>query len=101
MVGRQKLIHDIAHHSAAELSRRVARASAFMSDAELRGYVRAQGLGVVRTRAEQALSAEELSYLQLKGLVEAALERTVYLVTRDLQSPPVVPISTPHVRAAA
>ena len=97
------LAHDIAARAAAAVTQHMCSHAALMGAAELRGYVRARALSVVRAGAQRAVAAGRLPATQCDDLIGSALERTVHAVIRELQSPPVVSIPTPHVplRSAA
>jgi hypothetical protein len=69
-----------------------------MSAPELRGYVRARAFAVVRTRVEQTIADGRVSAANPDELLAAVLERTVHIIVRDLQSPPVIAVPSPHLR---
>lgn len=97
------LAHDIVAHSGAAVMQRLRCDIATMAAAELRGYIRARALSAVRGYVQQAVAERRLSPRQANDLIATALERTVHLVVRELQAPPIIAIPTPHVplRAAA
>jgi hypothetical protein len=97
------LIGDIAAYCARALLQQITAHAALMEVTELRGYVRARALPIIRGCAEQLLADQQTRTDERHEIVATALERTIHLVIRDLQSPPVVAIPAPHLprRAAA
>jgi hypothetical protein len=74
-----------------------------MSASELRGYLRARALFVVRDQAHRLFAAQQFDDLPSEELLERALERTVSLLLRELTDEPplVLPMYEPLRRAAA
>jgi hypothetical protein len=100
---RDALACHIAARCATAVMRQMRPDTAPMGAAELRGYVRARARSVVRTEVEPAVAHGRVSATEADDLIAAALERTVHLVIREIQTPPVVDIPAPHVplRSAA
>ena len=90
------LIREIAQHSVAAVRRRLSDAVFTMSDAELRGYVRARALRPVRREAEQLAGEFGWRTGLNDPLVVNSLERTVHLVFHQLKTQPVVAPSAAH-----
>ena len=89
---------DIAASCVSVLLERLRSRTTEMSAPELRGYVRARAFAVVRTRVEQTNADGRLSAADKDDLIAAVLERTVHIVVRELQSPPVITVPSPHLR---
>jgi hypothetical protein len=84
------LIRQIAKRSAVAVRRRLSDAATTMSDAELRGYVRARGLRPVQQEAERIAAQQGWQVGLTDLLVPSTLERTVHLVVQQLRLQPVV-----------
>jgi len=89
---------DIAASCVSELLQRLRSKTTEMSAPEMRGYLRARAFAVVRTRVEQTIADGRLPAADKDELIAAVLERTVHIVVRDLQSPPVIAVPSPHLR---
>ena len=95
---RERLIREIARAAARDAVRRLGTDTATMSDAELRGYIRARAMNVVRAQIRHTKTGSSLQAARSNELVATILERTVHLVVSDLQVQPVTAIQAPHVR---
>jgi hypothetical protein len=94
---------DIAVRCADVVTQHIRSDTALMESAELHGYVRARAQPIVRVFVQQSLGVRSRREAPEHKLTAIALERTVQLVVRNLQSPLVIYIPSPHVptRAAA
>jgi hypothetical protein len=84
------VIREIAKRSIVAVRRRMSAISATMSDAELRGYVRARAARPVRGEAERIATEQGWRIALTDSLVASALERTVHLVVYQIRLQPVV-----------
>ena len=94
---RDAVACDIAALCAAAVVERLSPDIAAMGVAELRGYIRARALPIVRSHVQKLVAEQRVASSQGNDLIAAALERTVHLALGDLYAPPVVAIPTPHV----
>jgi hypothetical protein len=94
---------DIAVACAIAVMQQIRSEIVAMGPAELRGYVRAIALPIVRAHLQATRGKVSQRTAHESELIAVAAERTVQLVLRDLQMPPVVDVPAPHVaqRAAA
>ncbi len=100
---RDALVCDIAARCAADVARHLRTSAKQMDAAQLRGYLRARSVSVVWSAVRQAIADGQLPGGQVRELVDSVVERTVHLVIRELQMPPVVAIPAAHLpmRSAA
>jgi hypothetical protein len=96
-IPRDSLVREIAERSVAPTLAQLRGNADNMSPAELRGYVQAHALAVVRDEATLLVS-RAWPTMAFAELVAAALEQTTHLVVLRLKSPPVVTVPTSHVR---
>jgi hypothetical protein len=97
------LVREIARLGAAVARSRLKLDGDQLSADELRGYVRARAIGPVRLLAHQLAAKTDHSSDLTDQLAARALERTVHLVVRGMQSRPIVaatPACLPLRRAA-
>lgn len=99
----QQSAGDIAARCVDAVTRQMRADPTIMGVAELHGYVRACARPIVRVEVQRSLMEGRKSTANATQLMASVLERTVAIVVRDLQSPPVIAIAAPHVslRAAA
>jgi hypothetical protein len=92
------IVREVAAHAAAQITQQLLEAQCDMASAELRGYVRARALGVIRAHVEQLSPTAPLSASDADEIMSGAVTRTAHLVMCNLQARPLVmPISAPHV----
>jgi hypothetical protein len=90
------VIREVARRSMAEVRGRLCAAIDSMSEAELRGYVRARAARPVRCEAQQLATEQGWRIALSESLIAGALERTVHLVVYQLRMQPVVATSAAH-----
>jgi hypothetical protein len=90
------VIREIVRRSMAEVRERLCAAIATMSDAELRGYVRARATRPVRCEAERLAAEQGWRIARNDSLVTSALERTVHQTVHQLRMQPVVATTAAH-----
>jgi hypothetical protein len=95
------LVREVSRLCVDELSRQVATRAALMPLAELRGYIRAHARGTLRAYSVASLGNNGPDSTRVDELIDAALSRTVHLVTSACQLPPIIAISPPHVGEVA
>jgi hypothetical protein len=91
------LIREIVRRSTSEVWRRMSAAVDTMSDAELRGYVRARAARPVRFSAEELATEQGWRIALSDSIVASALERMVHQVVYQTRRQSVV--ATSAVRA--
>ncbi|MEX0641369.1 MAG: hypothetical protein WD468_01640 [Pirellulales bacterium] len=84
------VIREVTRRSMAEVERRLSSVVTTMSEAELRGYVRARAARPVRSEAERLATEQGWRIALSDSLIASALERTVYLVVYRSRMQPVV-----------
>ena len=94
---RDKLARDVAERSVTATLDRLGECASRLSPAELRGYVRAHAMPIVREEAIQ-LVGRELPKSDMNALILAALEQATHLVVRQMKAHPVVAMPAPHIR---
>jgi hypothetical protein len=94
---RATLPREVAERSVEPTLAQLGVAIDNMSDAELRGYVRAFALPCVCDEALQLVS-REWPRKAFNELVAAALEQATHLVITRLKMSPIVAMPIPHVR---
>jgi hypothetical protein len=97
---RDSFARDVAERSVAAILHELGPAACDMSPPELRGYVRAHALPIVREEATQLVSSE-WPRKPFDDLVALAMEYATHLVAEQVRSHPVVSIPAPHVRLHA
>lgn len=85
-----EVIREVMHRSASAVRRRMSAAADAMSDAELRGYVRARAARPVRCAAEELAAEQGWRGVLTESLIAAALERTVHSVVYQSRKQPLV-----------
>jgi len=95
---RDAVAGDIAAQCVNAVTQRLGASTTEMGVPELRGYVRARAFAVVSAFVEQAVDEERVPSANEIALIATVLERTVHIIVRDLQSPPVITVPSPHVR---
>ena len=97
------VIREITKRSVVEVRRRLSTSAWNMSEAELRGYVRARAARPVRYEAVRIATEQGWRIALSDSLIASSLERTVHLVVHQLRMQPVVGTSAVHatLRAAA
>jgi len=78
------LAREIAEASVADVRQRLRAQASPMNSAELRGYVRARALRSVRSHVRQRAAKHPQPILKADELIQAALERVVHIVVRQL-----------------
>jgi hypothetical protein len=96
-----ELIREVARRSMTEIHRRMSTAANTMSEAELRGYVRARAARPVRCEAERLATEQGWQTVLTDSIVASALERAVYQVVYQARMQPVVAPSAAHVTLRA
>jgi hypothetical protein len=88
-----EVVREVARRSTTEIRRRLSAAAANMSEAELRGYVRARAARPVRCEAERLATEQGWRTVLTDSLVASALERAVHQVVYQTRMQPVVATS--------
>ena len=99
----EDVIREIARRSLVAVRHRLSDTAYTMSDAELRGYVRARAMNPVRRTAEQVANNYGWRFEPNEPFVARSLERTVHMVVHQLRTQAVVAPSAVHatLRAAS
>jgi hypothetical protein len=92
------LASDIAARCASQIMSRIGSKTATMTPPELRGYLRAVALPMVRSYIQNLLADQQVPSPQRDDFLTAVLERTVERLVHDLRMPPVIHIPSPHVQ---
>src|SRR5262245_11465922 len=79
-----EVFREITRRSTMGVRAMLSAKTSTMSDAELRGYVRARGARTVRQEAERLATEQGWRIALSAGLVSTALERTVYQVVYQM-----------------
>src|SRR5262245_47609597 len=90
------VIREIAKRSIADVRGRLSAVTHNMSEAELRGYVRARGARPVRLEAERLAAEQGWRVALTDSLIASALERMVHQVVYQMRMQPVVAPSAVH-----
>lgn len=91
-----EVIREVVRRSMTEIRHRMSDATDTMSEAELRGYVRARAARPVRCEAERLSTEQGWRALLTDSLVSSALERAVHQVVYQTRMQPVVAPSAVH-----
>ena len=94
---REMLAREVAERSVANTLQQIGDSAVNMSQAELRGYVRAHALPFVHDEAAQLVSLEwpRNAFIELAAL---ALDQATHLIATQLKSHPIASVPVPHVR---
>jgi hypothetical protein len=84
------VIREVVRRSTNPVQQRMSAAADNMSDAELRGYVRARAARPVRLAAEQLANEQGWRNVLTETIVASALERMVLVVIYQTRRQPVV-----------
>jgi hypothetical protein len=90
------VIREVARRSMTKIRRRLSAAADYMSEAELRGYVRARAARPVRDEAERLAREQGWQSVLTDALIESALERAMHQVVYQVRMQPVVATSAAH-----
>jgi hypothetical protein len=91
-----EVVREVARRSMTEIRRRMGAAVDTMSEAELRGYVRARAARPVRYEAERLATEQGWRAVLAESLVTSALERAVHQIVYQARMQPVVATSAAH-----
>jgi hypothetical protein len=84
------VLREVVRRASAQVRRRLNAATAAMSDAELRGYVRARATRPVRIAAEELSTEQGWRSVLTDSLVASALERAVHQIVYQTRSQSVI-----------
>jgi hypothetical protein len=91
------IVREIAERCAAATLSQLSTATAQMSVAQLRGYVRAHAWPQVWAEVQGAVTSGRLNKAQARDLAGRTLEQTVHLVASVCLTAPVVAMPVPHI----
>jgi hypothetical protein len=91
-----EVAREVARRSMTEIRRRMSAVADTMSEAELRGYVRARAARPVRCEVERLATEQGWRLALTDSLIASALERTVHQVVYQTRLQPVVAPSAVH-----
>jgi hypothetical protein len=95
---RELLAREVAERSVANTLQQIGASAVNMSQAELRGYVRAYALPFVHYEATQLVSLE-WPRKAFHELAASALDQATHLVATQLKLHPIATVPVPHVRS--